>query len=402
MIEQALQIGRHQNIHAGRSGLEEFPLGSISTGGQEIGQDVVLIGSANQSAHRQAHLLCIVARQNITKIARRHTEVHLVTKAHLPCLEQLGVGGKVVNDLRHQTAPVDGVCTGQADVPLCQLGSNGRVAKDLLHAGLGIIEVAAHSVDRHIFAFLGHHLQALDLTGAARGEEHRDLHTRDIMVAIQRSLAGIAAGRHQDQCFLGAVKIFLCLHQQLRHQLQGVILEGAGRAVPQFQRVHLIRNRGQITRLSVKGRAIGGLGGLLQELLRIIGQILPHDGSSHLGVIQRTDRLDIHLREALRNKQTALIRQALCNGLRGTHHAVMISRAEKLHCRRSFLPAGPALAPCLRQRQKPFSAFSHRCTPHYAVNAPFIICTIQRPLSRGITSATSKRTGSSLCPVCWR
>ena len=219
VIEQALQIGGHQNIHAGRSGLEEFPLGSISTGGQEIGQDVVLIGSADQSAHRQAHLLCIVARQNIAKIARRHTEVHLVAKAHLPCLEQLGVGGKVVNDLRHQTAPVDGVCTGQADVPLCQLGSNGRVAKDLLHAGLGIIEVTAHSVDRHIFAFLGHHLQALDLTGAARGEEHRDLHTRDIVVAIQRGLAGIAAGRHQDQCFLGAVKIFLCLHQQLRHQL---------------------------------------------------------------------------------------------------------------------------------------------------------------------------------------
>ena len=117
--------------------------------------------------------------------------------------------------------------------------------------------------------------------------------------------------------------------------------------MPQFQRVHLIRNRGQIARLSAKGRTIGGLGGLLQELLRIISQILPHDGSSHLGVIQRTDRLDIHLREALRNKQTALIRQALCNGLRCTYHAVMISRAEKLHCRRSFLPAGPALAPCL-------------------------------------------------------
>ena len=27
---------------------------------------------------------------------------------------------------------------------------------------------------------------------------------------------------------------------------------------------------------------------------------------------------------------------------------------------------------------------------------------IQRPLSRGVTSATPKRTGSSLCPVCWR
>ena len=107
-----------------------------------------------------------------------------------------------------------------------------------------------------------------------------------------------------------------------------------------------------------------------------------------------------HSRIVTASQAIALIRQALCNGLRGTYHAVMISRAEKLHCRRSFLPAGPALAPCLRQRQKPFSAFSHRCTPHYAVKAPFIICTIQRPLSRGVTSATSKRMGWSLWLVC--
>ena len=399
MIEQALQIGGHQNIHAGRSGLEEFPLGSISTGGQEVGQDVVLIGSADQSAHRQAHLLCIVARQNIAKISRRHTEVHLVTKAHLPHLEQLGVGGKVVNDLRHQTAPVDGVCTGQADVPLCQLGSNGRVAKDLLHAGLGIIEVAAHSVDRHIFAFLGHHLQALDLTGAARGEEHCDLHTRDIVVAIQRGLAGIAAGRHQDQCFLGAVKIFLCLYQQLRHQLQGVILEGAGGAMPQFQGVGVPFHRGKIARLAAKSLTVGGAGGLGQKFRRIIRQIFPDHSCGQCRIIQLTQGSDVHLRKALGNKQAALIGQALGDRLRRGHFTIRVSGTEELHIVAPFsaqdAQRGPAL---LWQNPLLCPYISHRNALH-ARKAPLIICTIQRPLSRGFTSATSKRTGASLRPV---
>ena len=38
----------------------------------------------------------------------------------------------------------------------------------------------------------------------------------------------------------------------------------------------------------------------------------------------------------------------------------------------------------------------------YARKAPLIICTIQRPLSRGNTSATSNRTGASLRPFCCR
>ena len=73
----------------------------------------------------------------------------------------------------------------------------------------------------------------------------------------------------------------------------------------------------------------------------MIGQVLPHDGRCHFGVFQPTNRLDIHLRKALRNKQTALVGQALCNGLRRTYHTVPVSRAEKLHCRRSFSSAGP-------------------------------------------------------------
>ena len=65
MVQQALQIGGHQNVHAGRGGLEELPLCGVSTGGEEIGQHVVLVGGADQLAHRQTHLLCVITGKDI-------------------------------------------------------------------------------------------------------------------------------------------------------------------------------------------------------------------------------------------------------------------------------------------------------------------------------------------------
>ena len=217
MVKQTLQIRRDQNIHAGRSGLEELPLGRIRAGGEEIRQDVVLVGRADQLAHRQTHLLGIIARKDVAEVAGGDAEVHLVAKGDRSGLEQLGIGREVVDDLRHQTAPVDRIGTGQADIPLCQLCRDGPIAEDPLHAGLGIVKVATHGVDGDIFALLRCHLQTLDLAGAARGEEDCDLHTGDVVVAVQRGLAGIAAGRHEDQGLLGAVQILFCLHQKLRH-----------------------------------------------------------------------------------------------------------------------------------------------------------------------------------------
>ena len=115
-------------------------------GGEEIGQHVVLVGGADQLAHRQTHLLCVITGKDIAEVAGGYAEVHLVAKGDLPGLEQLGVGGKIVDDLRHKAAPVDGVGTGKTDIALFQLGSDGLIAEHLLYAGLGIVEVAAHSV----------------------------------------------------------------------------------------------------------------------------------------------------------------------------------------------------------------------------------------------------------------
>ncbi len=56
----------------------------VGAGGEEIGQHVVLVGSADQLPHGQTHPLCVVACQDVAEVAGGHTEVHLVAEGD-PC-----------------------------------------------------------------------------------------------------------------------------------------------------------------------------------------------------------------------------------------------------------------------------------------------------------------------------
>ena len=107
MVQKALEVRGHENVHAGRGGLEELPLCGVGAGGEEIGQHVVLIGSADQLAHGQAHALCIVACQNVAEVAGGYAEVHFIAEGDPARLEQLGIGGKVIDDLRQQNGLSD-------------------------------------------------------------------------------------------------------------------------------------------------------------------------------------------------------------------------------------------------------------------------------------------------------
>ena len=316
---------------------------------------------------------------------------HLVAEGDLPGPQQLRVGRKVVDDLRHQPPPVDGVGAGQADVPPRQLFGHGLVGKDPLDAGLGVVKVAPHRVDRHIGPLLGGHLQPLDLAGAAGGVKDRDLHPGHVVVAVQGGLAGVAAGGHQDEGLFGAAEVALGLHQKLWHQLQRVILEGAGGAVPQLQRPHPLFHRGEMAGPAAERGAVGGRRGLRQEGGVRIGQVFPEDGGRHGGIIQPAQGLDVHLGEPFGDEEPPLFRQALHDGLRGGHPPALVSGAEKLHLDRSFLRVFALSSFPIRP-----AAPAH---PPQASKALFIICTIHRPLSRGATSATSKRAQASVRPL---
>ena len=173
------------------------------------------------------------------------------------------------------------------------------------------------------------------------------------MVAVQRSLAGITAGGHKDQGLFGATQILFGLNQQLGHQLQGVIFKGAGRAVPQLQGVGVPFHRGKIACLAAKSSPVGAAGGLGQESGVVIGQVLPHNGGCQRRIVQPAQGFYIHLRKIFRHKQTALIGQSLCNCLRRSYFAVLISGTEKLHGHRSFSPRNvPGTFPVVRQNPR--------------------------------------------------
>ena len=172
------------------------------------------------------------------------------------------------------------------------------------------------------------------------------------MVAVQCGLAGVAAGRHEDEGLFGAGEVLLCFHEEFRHQLKGIILEGAGRAVPQLKGIGIALHRGQITGLAAEGLTISRTSSLSEEVFRVVGQIFADDGSGQLRIIQLAQCLHVHLRKTFRDEQAALIRQALCDRLRGGHNAGMVSRAEKFHRYRSFLPKGPSLGLVVRQRPR--------------------------------------------------
>ena len=383
MVKQPLQVAGDQDVHGRRRRLMEGAAGVVRAGADKIGQDVVLVGGADQPAHRQAHALGVVAGQDVAEVAGGNAEVHRLAPGHGAGLRQAEVGIEIIDDLRHQAAPVDGVGAGEPDAPRFQLRRHIRVGKDALDAGLGIVKVAVHREHRHVIPLLGGHLQALDLAGASIGVEHRDLDALQPRIAGQSRLAGIAGGRHQDAGGLGAVQVPFALHQQLGHQLQGVILKGAGGAVPQFQRVEAAADLFHMARLAAKGVAVGVGGGSLQKGRIIVRQKTAHHFGGQFGVRKAAPGIQIRLGEGRRHIQAAVRRKAAYNGFSRRNAGAAAACALILHrYHPSCLcaPAGtPVLIPIWYVQQE--NAFSMQCT--------------RQPPAAGTTSTTSKRAGAS-------
>ncbi len=228
--------------------------------------------------------------------------------------------------------PVDGVGAGQPDTAPGQFPGHGLVAEHALHAALGVVKVAVDGVHRHIVPGLGDHLQPLDLTGTVVGVEHLDLHPIEAGISGQRRLAGVARGGHQNPGPLGAAQVLFGLDQQLRHDLQRIVLEGAGRAMPEFQRKEPVGHRFDLAGLAGKRRAVG----LLCRLLQKGGVILCQKAAQHRGRQLRIGKMPpgIQLRpsrEGLRHKQPAVRRQAPNNGFGGRNNGVAVACALVLH-----------------------------------------------------------------------
>lgn len=130
VIQQPFQIAGYQNIHGRTHGFMEFAAGIVMPGVYKIRQDIVAIGGADEFVNGQPHTPCIVACKNIAEVSGGNNKIDLVAGNDCIAFAKIGICGEVIDNLRHQTAPVNGVCAAEA---------HSAARKKLVEGGIGKI-----------------------------------------------------------------------------------------------------------------------------------------------------------------------------------------------------------------------------------------------------------------------
>ena len=222
IVEQALEIARHLDVHAGADGrhhLADFHAAGL----QEAGEDVVAVGRDDQLVDRQPHAARGIAGEHVAEIPGRHRE------RDRPVGRAEGdPAGDVVDRLGGDPRPVDRIHRGQPAI-----GAKPGVAEHRLHQVLAVVEGALDRDVVDVGGFDRGHLAALDLGHPVLGVQHEDLDPGAVAAGLDGRRAGVARGRGDDRHPLAAPGEDVI--EQPADDLQGVVLEGEGRAVEQLQ-----------------------------------------------------------------------------------------------------------------------------------------------------------------------
>ena len=331
--EQALEVARNEDIHRGGHRLIELAALVVHAGADEVGEDVVFVGGADELADGQPHAHRIVGGENVAEIAGGDGEVDLFSELDLVGREQVEVGGEVVGDLRGEAAEVDGVCRREDDPLLQQLCLALLAREDALDGGLALVEVAAHGEHVDVAPLLRRHLQLLHLADAVARVKDHDLDAVGVLKALERGLARVAAGRDEDEHLFADAAQVAPLAQQIGQEGERHVFEGARRAVEQLEHiqpgVHAHEGRGiPFFKLSVRLFA-----GSLQFVEVVIVQKFMQYRGRALGVAHRHHRLQLlrsDLRKALRHEQAAVFGDALRDRPRA-RHTFSPARTDEFH-----------------------------------------------------------------------
>lgn len=110
-LEQlALEVGGDEDVHRGGGRQHELALGYVvGTRVDEVGQHAVLVARAHEHVDGGSHAFGVPGGQDVAEVAGRNADVDGVACVYLALGDQLAVAGEVVDDLREQAPPVDGV-----------------------------------------------------------------------------------------------------------------------------------------------------------------------------------------------------------------------------------------------------------------------------------------------------
>ena len=115
-IEQPFQVAGDQDVHRRGNRVVEGTVPVVLAGGDEIGEDVVAVGRAEQATDGQTHLLCVEGGQDVAEVARGDGKVYALAHLYLPAAHQIEVGREIVGYLRRKPAEVYGVGGREYDV----------------------------------------------------------------------------------------------------------------------------------------------------------------------------------------------------------------------------------------------------------------------------------------------
>ena len=340
VIEQPFQVGGDQDIHGRAGGGIECPVPVVSAGADEVRQNVVLVGRADEFLDGYAHFLCIDGGKDVAEVSGRDRHIEAFALLQCAVFQQVAVRGNVIHHLRHETPEVDGVGGGEFHICAGEKFLHAFIGKDIFYAGLGIVKVAVDGADCHIVSGLGGHLQFLHRADSFLGEEDNDLGLFHVCEAVEGGFSGIAGGRHKDDHGLFRGGLAGGSGQQIGQQLESHIFERAGGTVPQFQQVHPRLDFHQRSGIFIlKSAGIGTVDAVEDLGFREVGQIQGKDcGGAFL--IGHSDQFLKHFigdrGEGFRHEKAAFFGDALCNDSGGieSHGA---SGTGKFHGLKIFL-----------------------------------------------------------------
>ncbi|CAB4618855.1 unannotated protein [freshwater metagenome] len=197
--EQALEVGRHLDVHARTEGWMHLADCHRSRS-EELRQDVVAIRRDDKLRNRRSHSLRAITGEYISEVSCWHRERDWPTRS----ATKSNRARDVINHLGHDTCPVNGVHRGKI-----ARFSEVLIGEERLDHVLTIIERPLDSDVVHIRCKNCCHLATLNIGHTTSRVKNEHLGCRAIAQCFDSSRTGVARGSPYDRDFFATASEFI-------------------------------------------------------------------------------------------------------------------------------------------------------------------------------------------------
>ena len=219
--------------------------------------------------------------------------------------------GKEYDYIRQETSPVDGVCRRKEPALFCDFITESSVGKDLFNTGLGIVEISGYGTHTDILAFLGSHLELLNVRYSVTVIKYHYPGAVNVTEPFKSCFSGISGCGNKNTDLLLLTCFYKRGSEKVREHLKSHVFKCTCRTVPKLKDIGCIAelmdggNFGIVKRL----RAIGLCGEISKLVFRIVIEIHAHDIRCALLIGHAAEKFDCAIgqtRDGFRNKKASV------------------------------------------------------------------------------------------------